>query len=179
MKILFLFTFLFFIVTLTKAQIIFDYTGSEQFYVVPGCVDSIVVDVMGAEGGFGPSGCTSNTFKYGGKGGRVQATIPVTPGDTLFIFVGGKGEDDDLSSALGGYNGGGDALADDQYYYYGGGGGGGASDIRLNGTAISDRIIVAGGGGGAGSDGCNCEPLYGGDGGDVTGGAGEGGVLFV
>ena len=164
---------------ITKAQVTFDYTGDVQFYVVQGCVDSVQVDVIGAEGGRGPVGCSSGTSEVGGKGGRVQATIPVTPGDTLFIYVGGKGEDDDLGSAGGGYNGGGDAAADDQYSYYGGGGGGGASDIRLNGTTLSDRVVVAGGGGGAGADGCNCNDLRGGDGGDLTGEPGEGGVVCL
>src|SRR5262245_41605244 len=117
-------TFIFFT---SKAQVTFSYTGAEQFYVVPGCVDSVTVDVIGGEGGSGPAGCTSGDFKLGGKGGQVQATIPVAEGDTLFIYVGGKGEDDDLNSAAGGFNGGGDAEADDVYSYYGGGGGGGAS----------------------------------------------------
>lgn len=161
--------------TVVNAQVTFDYTGDVQMYVVTGCVDSLLVDVLGAEGGRGPVGCTTGTSKAGGKGGRVQATIPVSQGDTLYIYVGGKGEDDDLNSALGGYNGGGDALDDSQYSYYGGGGGGGASDIRLNGMTLNDRIVVAGGGGGAGADGCSCNDLKGGDGGDLTGGNGQGG----
>lgn len=44
--------------------------------------------------------------------------------------------------ADGGYNGGGNAS-------YRGGTGGGATDIRINGTTLYDRVIVAGGGGGA------------------------------
>ena len=167
------------LITLSRAQITYDYTGAVQTYIVQGCVDSVIVDVIGAEGGRGPVGCTSGTSKAGGKGGRVEATIPVAPGDTLFIYVGGKGEDDDLNSAQGGFNGGGDALDDSQYSYYGGGGGGGASDIRLNGTSLNDRIIVAGGGGGAGSDGCSCNDLKGGDGGDLTGEAGASGQVCV
>ncbi|MFQ5335182.1 MAG: T9SS type A sorting domain-containing protein, partial [Flavobacteriales bacterium] len=47
---------------------------------------------------------------------------------------------------------------------------GGASDIRLNGNTLSDRIVVAGGGGGAG--GINYQALYGGAGGGLTGGDG-------
>jgi hypothetical protein len=171
-------TLIFLIALLSSAesQVTYDYTGAVQTYIVQGCVDSVTVDVIGAEGGRGPVGCTSGTSKAGGKGGRVQATIPVTPGDTLFIYVGGKGEDDDLNSALGGYNGGGDAMDDSQYSYYGGGGGGGASDIRLNATTLNDRIIVAGGGGGAGADGCTCNDLKGGDGGGEAGQNGAGGT---
>lgn len=163
----------------TCAQVTFNYTGSIQFYVVPAGIDSVAVDVAGAEGGSGPVGCGTFTFKPGGKGGRVQATIPVTAGDTLFILVGGKGENDNLNSALGGYNGGGNSAPEPQYTYYGGGGGGGASDIRLNGILLSDRVVVAGGGGGAGADGCNCNDLYGGDGGGLIGEAGEAGLVCI
>ena len=46
-----------------------------------------------------------------------------------------------------------------------GGSGGGASDIRLNGTELTDRILVAGGGGG-GED-------------NSTGGSGGSGVVIL
>lgn len=42
------------------------------------------------------------------------------------------------------------------------GGGGGASDMRLNGTSLYDRIIVAGGGGGSGATSIGRQPGYGG-----------------
>ena len=155
----------------------FLFSGQVDTFIVPPCVDSLFVDISGAQGGTGPVGCSSNTSSPGGLGGRVQATIPVSEGDTLFITVGGKGEDDNNTSAAGGYNGGGDTGFDNTYTYYGGGGGGGASDIRTGGTTLNDRIIVAGGGGGAGADGCNCNDLYGGAGGDLTGGSGEPGQL--
>ena len=53
--------------------------------------------------------------------------------------VGGQGAGHDA----GGFNGGGSADGS------GGFGGGGASDIRIGGTALTDRVLVAGGGGGA------------------------------
>jgi len=83
-----------------------------------------------------------------GLGGRVQTSLSVNPGDILSIYVGGQGLDGDIIPVSGGWNGGGDSGTG--YGQYGGGSGGGASDIRLNGNALSDRVIVAGGGGGAG-----------------------------
>ena len=123
----------------------FNYTGSAQTYTVPTCVNSISVDVKGAGG-------TNSSTSNGGNGGRVQATIAVTPGEVLNIYVGQKS-----SSLSGGWNGGGN----------GGGGGGGASDIRRGGSALSNRIIVAGGGGGAGI--CTLNDNEGGRGGGLTG----------
>ena len=50
----------------------FSYTGANQTWTVPSGITSIVVDVYG--GG-------SN-----GAGARVQATVPVTPGQTLSLI---------------------------------------------------------------------------------------------
>jgi hypothetical protein len=157
----------------------FNYTGTEQTFIIPSCVTSITFDVIAASGGTGAPGCSSSQSATGGLGGRVQGTLPVNGGDTLYIYVGGAGADDNNTSAAGGFNGGGNALMESQYTYYGGGGGGGASDIRINGNTLNDRAVVAGGGGGAGQDGCNCEGLAGGSGGDVTGGAGQPGPVCV
>lgn len=66
----------------------FNYTGGLQTWVVPAGVTSIQVDVRGAQGG------DQNTvwgFLAGVGGGRVQATLSVTPGQTLNIYVGGPG----------------------------------------------------------------------------------------
>lgn len=127
----------------------FNYTGSVQTFVVPACVTSIHADVRGAQGGAGSSG--SGT---GGLGGRAQANINVTPGETLYVYVGGQG-----GAPTGGWNGGGQGVGT-------GSGGGGASDIRRGGQSLNDRIIVAGGGGG-GAQG------NGGAGGGATGGQGS------
>ncbi|MFW1396645.1 glycine-rich protein, partial [Vibrio parahaemolyticus] len=59
----------------------------------------------------------------------------------------------------GGQNGGGKGCGK-------GTGGGGASDIRVGGTSLSSRVLVAGGGGGYGYGG------YGGGGGGLTGAEG-------
>lgn len=113
----------------------FSYTGSVQTFTVPSCVSSITIDCKGAQGG-----------GTGGLGGRVQCTLPVNPGDVLNVYVGGQGGPQQ-SSSPGGFNGGGSSGP--MTTVYPGAGGGGASDIRLNGNALTDRVIVAGGGGGS------------------------------
>lgn len=125
------------------------YTGGMQTFTVPSGVYSINVDARGAAGGTASSG-------NGGFGGRVQATLAVTPGQVLNIYVGGT-----TSAATGGYNGGGNASNSSMR------GGGGATDIRTGGTSLADRILVAAGGGGAGSN-CGSND-HGGNGGGLTG----------
>ncbi|MBK9191337.1 MAG: hypothetical protein IPM77_07385 [Crocinitomicaceae bacterium] len=86
----------------------FEYTGDYQRYVVPNGVYSLQVDLYGASGGWNDYSGVKYEEYTPGKGGRVQATIPVHPGQTLYIFVGGKGGDG--SSGVGGtsgFNGGG------------------------------------------------------------------------
>ena len=131
----------------------YNYTGGLQTYTVPVCVTSITVDVLGARGG-------NNGTYIGGLGGRVQATIPVTPGEILNIYVGQIGVDASVSSP-GVYNGGGAVYS----YVSGGtaGTGGGASDIRRSPYSTSDRLVVSGGGGGGGYQ------TVGGNGGGLTG----------
>ena len=142
--------------TATPRTVSFGFTGSEQDFVVPPGVTSVTVEADGASGGFG-----------GSNGGSVTATIRVTPGETLAVFVGG------LQGPLqeGGYNGGGHGGgAEDNP----GGGGGGASDVRQGGIALTDRVVVAGGGGGAPFG----LPGLGGSGGGLAGSAGQGSTGF-
>ena len=148
----------------------FNYTGAVQSYTVPACVSSITVDVRGAAGGsVGPFVAPiDSTFQT--CGGRVQATITVTPGQVLSINVGDTGRSGNATdTSKGGYNGGGFAK---NYVGYAGGGGGGKSDISVGGVPL----VVAGGGGGEGYDGA-CNPpsgyLHGGVGGGLTGGSSE------
>ena len=138
----------------------FSYTGGQQTWTVPAGNSTITVDIMGAAGGGGGT----KWGVSGGKGGRVQTTLTVTASSTLYIYIGGKGCDATLVSASGGYNGGGGtgATSNDNKQP---GCGGGASDIRIGGTALSDRDVVAGGGGGA-SGWC---PTGGGNGGGTSG----------
>ncbi len=134
-------------------DVTFSYTGAQQTWVVPAGVTSVTVDIQGAKGGRGGSG------PLGGDGGRTQGTLAATPGETLYIYVGGVGVDANGTGA-GGFNGGGAGAIN------GGGGGGGSSDIRKGGSALSNRVGVAGGGGASGVGGA------GGAGGNTTGQAG-------
>jgi len=134
------------------SQTDFGYTGGIQSYTVPPGVTSLTVEAWGAQGGF-----TYND--QGGHGAYVKSSIPVTPGETLYIFVGGNGD----SFSTPGWNGGGhgaDASGGT------GGSGGGATDIRRAPYGLADRLVVAAGGGGRGS-GDGGRP--GGDGGITTG----------
>ena len=127
----------------------FNYTGSQQTFTIPSCVSSISVDLRAAEGGNGLH-ANNSIMSLGGTGGRLQCDFPVSPGNVLYIYVGGAGGVGTSGGGLGGYNGGGQGGWRSDGYR--GGGGGGASDIRLNGTALSDRILIAGGAGGAGDN---------------------------
>jgi hypothetical protein len=109
----------------------FEYTGGVQDWTVPACVKFVTVELFGAAGG----GNDLNNPE-GGRGGKATGKLAVTPGQVLHVYVGGSG-------ASGGWNGGGKNVT-----AWAKGWGGGASDIRVGGTAFSDRKIVAGGGGG-------------------------------
>ena len=161
---------LLFFAFIAKAQqtvVTFNYTGAVQTFVVPSCVTSITIDASGAAGG------QTTTNAIGGLGGRTQCTLPVTPGETLQINVGGAGINGDNITGLiaGGFNGGGNGWDDTDPW--GGAGGGGASDIRRTPYSLNDRVVVGGRGGGGGIDGCNSANLLtGGVGGGLTGGDG-------
>jgi len=132
-----------------ESQTTFNYTGAMQTYVVPPGVTSVQIDVIAASGGYTYS--SGPVLTGSGDGGRVEATLTVTPGSTLNIYVGGQGESPTGPIyAAGGFNGGG--VGGTAFGAYAGGGGGGASDIRVGGTALTDRIVVAGGGGGSSFD---------------------------
>jgi hypothetical protein len=177
----------------------FEFTGEAQEFVVPAGVCSLTVDAFGAQGGNGVN--AEDDTGVGGEGGRATATIPVTPGETLFVYVGEEGHDgiefapletttdpddtpqssgDVSTSGLpadgqGGFNGGGDGGTSDGTSD-GGGGGGGASDVRQGGSALANRVVVAGGGGGGGGDATDegsSPDGNGGDGGGEEGGPGE------
>lgn len=116
----------------------FVYVAKEQTFTVPAGVYSLHVLAVGGSGGSGGAA--------GGVGGEVNGDIEVTPGETLYVEVGGNG-----GNADGGFNGGGAAGTP------GAGAGGGASDVRTSplgaGLKTEDRLIVAAGGGGGGGPG--------------------------
>lgn len=140
----------------------FYYTGAGQLFKVPKGVTSIDVVARGGAGG----GLTYYR-SLSGRGGRVHALIPVNPGEKLYVFVGGVAVEKS-GRFTGGFNGGGNPGGGDFAF-----GGGGASDIRLRGQTLSDRILVVGGGGGEG--GFTCCGGEGGRGGGLLGGAGASG----
>src|SRR5215831_18420489 len=99
--------------------------GEPQQFVVPAGVHSVTLDAFGAQGGGG-----------GGLGGHARGTFTVADGTVLHIRVGGMPTD----GATGGFNGGGNGTP----------GGGGASDVRIGGDTLANRVVVAGGGGATG-----------------------------
>jgi len=159
----------------------FGYTGSKQSFTVPPGVTSVTVTASGA------GGEETSPDSVGGAGGLVKAKVIVTPGETLRIYVGGKGGG--AGSGSGGYNGGGDGGAPDlrsgdfsgPAYVGVAGGGGGASDVRQGGNKLADRIVVAAGGAGAGLYAGCCSGTNsgaGGAGGGKTGEHGANGCCF-
>jgi hypothetical protein len=130
-----------------------------HLWTVPAHTFEATFEVSGAQGGQpsafqGPGGSATDY----GLGGRVTATIAVTPGEVLQVNVGGLGGGGFItrSQPTGGFNGGGDGGTyphpniEDALAW--GPGGGGASDVRRADLAgdydLDDRILVGGGGGG-------------------------------
>ncbi len=135
--------------TPTLSKLNFNFTGTVQTHVIPSGVSSVTLQTWGAQGG-GSSLSGNTSSGTGGKGGYAYGTLTVTPGSTLNIYTGGAGLSSTLGLAAGGWNGGGQGYGSSNSEP--GNGGGGASDIRLNGNALSNRIIIGGGGGGGGED---------------------------
>lgn len=154
----------------SQTVVTYAYTGATETWVVPAGVFSVELSLSGAEGAQPIDRVVTNGL--GGLGGSASGTLAVTPGETLYINVGGQGGTD----GTGGFNGGGNGgfgSAGGSCLGGNAGGGGGASDIRLNGTSLADRLIIAAGGGGGARDYCNgtCQPC------GCGGGAGGGGGL--
>jgi hypothetical protein len=146
---------------------VFNFTGAEQTFVVPAGVTRVTIQALGAQGGsIDFPGTAQDSF--GGLGGRTLATIPVTPGETLYVYVGGQPTGYDNGFQPGGFNGGGDSGLEIGVSTTGAAGGGGASDVRQGGNALANRVVVAGGGGGA------ANLSNGGAGGGLTGASGGG-----
>jgi uncharacterized repeat protein (TIGR01451 family) len=162
----------------------FTYQGGEQTYTVPPGVTSVTINAVGAPGGTGTDDFQGTDQGRGGDGASVTATVAVTPGQVLYVEVGGPGSSPSTppttSSFCRGsapaFNGGGSGAAC-------GGGGGGASDVQTCSiTTCTDltpdtRLVVAGGGGGGGGGDHGGTGGAGGNAGDqaVTG-AGPGGA---
>ena len=145
----------------------YDTPGIYEF-VVPGNVNSVKMEVWGAQGGYGRGNENSNdpARGYGGNGGYATGKLTVTEGQHLYVVVGGKGEDATFGNiatpaftAKGGYNGGGNGSCDKDPANDEGreasGAGGGATHIATASGLLSSLsgntgavLLVAGGGGG-------------------------------
>ena len=150
----------------------YAFTGAMSTYNVPVGCTQLAITAAGAQGGGNDN--YNTYFAGGGLGGQVTATVTVTAGATLDVFVGGQGGTNlpgSVAAAAGGWNGGGTG----GYYNNGtsgldGGGGGGATDVSTSSTLNASTILVAaGGGGGAGFRGQTINYNRGGAGGGLTG----------
>lgn len=129
----------------------FQYTGDVQVWTVPQS-GTYKFETWGAQGG-GDGGALGG-YAYGEK--------YLTAGEVLYVYVGERGS----------------SVASNDYRLVGAGGG--ATDIRRIGGSWNDseglnsRIIVAGGGGGGASDNDFNGRYWGGAGGGLVGGDGQG-----
>jgi hypothetical protein len=159
----------------TTTTCTFSYTGAAESWVVPAGVTSAVFAVYGAAGGsVAPIAMGPLPGGSGGRGGRVQATVALTPGETLNMRVGSAGQagatfnlgNSGIATIAGGFNGGGTNtfMCTVSFCHVDlGGGGGGASDVRTSVDGLANRLLVAGGGGGAGVGGVPSDLGTGGD----------------
>ncbi len=108
----------------------YSFTGSQQTFIAP-VTGTYKLEVWGAQGGSD----WKCDISYAGKGSYSTGNVTINANETIYIYVGGMC-----------YNGGGGTTSACSSGY----GGGGATDIRMGGTDLSNRIIVAGGGGSAG-----------------------------
>jgi hypothetical protein len=137
----------------------FDCIGVPQDFVVPKDVTEITAIVAGASGG----------GDLGGRGGVVESTLKVTPGEVLDVTAGCRESQQPNVQHGGGYGyapgGNGGSVAP-----YGAGSGGGASAVQIGGV----NVVVAGGGGGQGASSLGVSGGAGGDGGKSDGANGDG-----
>lgn len=114
------------------------------------------VECWGAQGG-------SYNTNRGGYGGYTTGLLTLDTVKVFYVYVGGVGGGNGAYTS-GGWNGGANGGWSD------GSKGGGASDIRVNGTDLKNRIMVAGGGGGS-ADWVHGygTPYFGGHGGSIDG----------
>lgn len=149
-------------VIVTKAVYNYDYTGGVQTFTAPSS-GYYKLETWGAQGGNATGGTNGGTVSgvIGGYGGYSKGVTYLKKGETVYIFVGGQGKSNCVSSSNGtkvfcdgGYNGGGSGLSSDAYGYVAGGGG--ATHISKEAGLLSTLsenkntiLVVSGGGGGA------------------------------
>ena len=117
----------------------FIYTGADQQWTVPAGVTEIFVDALGAQGG-------TRGSVLGGAGGRVRCKIAVTPGQILYLTVGGRPTSDVPVYGFGGNGGFHTSFSITQIAMAGGG----LSAISTASPLTqANALVIAGGGGGA------------------------------
>ena len=114
-----------------------SFSTGEHAIVVPAGVTSLHAVAVGGQGGAVAGGLPGAPPLAGGFGAVVTGDIAVTPGETLYLEVGGNGQ---VANPFAGT----------------GSGGGGASDVRTQPfsaglTPTDPRLLVAAGGGGSGT----------------------------
>jgi hypothetical protein len=139
----------------------FTYKGEMQIFIVPNRVTSIQVNAIGAKGGTGARG------QVGGAGANITTTLNVTPGQTLYIVVGGfPGQSATAKYGFGGNGGSGGN--------YGGAGGGLSGVFTSSSPAIVNALIVAGGGGGGSGNATGANFIGGNAGNNLSGNSSNG-----
>ena len=153
-------------------------TGAST-WTVPANVSAVQIVATGGGGGGATHGPSS-----GGNGGQVTASIVVSPGQVLSLFVGGGGGSGSFGPNDGGGGGGSTTVnaGTANQIIAGGGGGGGFNGPRGgdgNGSAGASPVAGLGGGGGSngggGGGGSGSGGYPGGSGGSGNGGAGGNG----
>ena len=140
---------------LSSTSYIFEYPCESQsectFYHITLQKGRYMFELWGGEGGYS-----------GGKGGYSQGILKLNEQTQLQVYIGAKGPEKVLTPGRSefAYNGGGSGYSINNRRCSGSGDG--ATDVRIWGSSLYNRIIVAGGGGGG-----NCDDVN-----DYNGGAG-------
>ena len=134
--------------TASSCTVTFATAGLGQTWTVPNGAAAETITLYGAAGGLGFDAIAGGIGSAGGDGATVGGTLSLSAGTTVIVDVGGRGGSAAYGSKIGGINGGGSSTSS--------GGGGGATDIKVGGDGLSDRVLVAAGGGGAGADTGHC-----------------------
>ncbi|PFZ35151.1 hypothetical protein COL64_21585 [Bacillus toyonensis] len=129
----------------------FQYTGNVQSFTVP-YTGTYKLTTWGAQGGDNSFETFPGNSDQGGLGGYAEGEVSLTKGETIYVVVGGQGENAVNDENKGGYNGGRDSS-------WGSGGGGATHIATVDGllASLSNNtfaiLIVAGGGSGVAGGG--------------------------
>jgi uncharacterized protein (TIGR02145 family) len=128
---------------MSTATATFTYSYSGSSYTILLNPGVYTLTCYGAKG--------ANSTAQGGYGGMVEGDYVTSAKVTAYVFVGGMGQ------RFNGAGSGGSVGSGIKSGAASGATGGGASDVRVKGADLGNRIIVAGGGGGGGGRGSDTE----------------------